>query len=503
MVTPKQRAVFPLSPATCYLPPVVMVRLLTRWVPRRVSLFCVLMLVAPAFSQPIRRAATQRLTGTVLTPRGTPAVRADMRLTTSYNSVQTDETGQFVLETAPADRDYKLFILAADKKSGAVVTVKRRTHKIRIKLLPTCDVSGRALLAKNKPASGLQFFLYPSVDNRPVMLEGLSFCKADKAGRFMMTGLVPDLTYVASWFGRAGYNENYADGNRTFSVRGGVPVTFHVKRFVDHWKAPGNIGLSAGTRIKRLTNFCLDNDDKVLACDGGKSAIRVISLQDELLAVWPLGFSPEAISCREDGSTVVAGSGKIALLNKTGKIVRQAPLPAKTATSVGWSGEDIFVCVQKGTGYGIYRMDSKLGNQKLIIKGLRGCCNQMDFTARNGALYVAANSVDKIVKYDRDGRELDRFGPPPGKEKFGGCCEPKNVCFDSAGILYAAESDECRVKRFSPEGEYLGTVGTLHGIRGCVRVTIALTKDRSRLYMLDAGRSVLRVLRLPGTSVSV
>lgn len=121
-------------------------------------------------------------------------------------------------------------------------------------------------------------------------------------------------------------------------------------------------------------------------------------------------------------------------------------------------GNDVFVSVRARTGYSIYRLDADFKNPAVIVKGLRGCCGQMDFTARDGVVYVAANCNFKVQKYDRAGKKLGDFGKRASgrgkavEEAFDGCCEPKNVAFDTDGNLLVAESDACCVKRFSPDG---------------------------------------------------
>lgn len=437
-----------------------------------------------------------KLLGKVVDPQGRAAKGAKVHLSQYVQPVTTNKSGEFVLQTAPCDRDYELLIVSADGKSGKAVKLKAGTTKAAASLMRTCEVRGRAVADDRKPAPDLTFWVRPIINGEELFVSRGS-CKADGRGRFIIRDLCPNATYTAQWSGSM--NAAYEDGSATVTATRGTPITLHVKRFVDNWKAPGNICISKETKCKNLTNFCLDSDDNILACDGAYRAIRVIGPDDKLISAWRLDFSPEAIKCRDDGTVVVAGRGKIVLLDRDGKMLKQSKLPGQQVTSVGCSGKEVFAAVQMLMGYNIYRMNSDLQYMKLIVKGLRGCCGQMDFAAKDGVLYVAANSLSKVVKYDRKGQELGRFGERarPGVEGFGGCCEPKNVCFDSQGYLYAAESDNCAVRKFTSDGQYLSSMGTVHGIRGCVRLTIALPKDCSRIYMLDTGRNIIRMLRLP------
>jgi len=81
------------------------------------------------------------------------------------------------------------------------------------------------------------------------------------------------------------------------------------------------------------------------------------------------------------------------------------------------------------------------------------------------------------------------------QQGLGGCCEPKNLRFDAEGVLYAAESGPPNVvKRYTPDGEFLGLVGISEIVPGCKHVAIGMNADASRVYMLDITRSQIVVL---------
>lgn len=162
------------------------------------------------------------------------------------------------------------------------------------------------------------------------------------------------------------------------------------------------------------------------------------------------------------------------------------------------SEDDIFVAVSslKGYGYDVWRMDHDFYNPKLLVEGLRGCCGQMDIQSHQGELYVAENSRHRVVRYDRDGKELASWGKSDrsGKDGFEGCCNPMNLRFGQNGEVLTAESGCGAVKRYSPDGEYLGLVGNADLVGGCKHVAIAASPDASRIFMLDITRSRIAVL---------
>jgi hypothetical protein len=57
-----------------------------------------------------------------------------------------------------------------------------------------------------------------------------------------------------------------------------------------------------------------------------------------------------------------------------------------------------------------------------------------------------------------------------------------------------SESAQCCINRFSAEGKLLDRVGSVKGITGCVRVTVAVNRDASLVYMLDTDKHMIRVL---------
>ena len=258
---------------------------------------------------------------------------------------------------------------------------------------------------------------------------------------------------------------------------------------------------SKDTKCKRLSSFCMNADGNLLVCDAGSNVVRVITPKDELKATWKMPFKPMAICTRSDGTAVVAGTGKVAIVAKDGKVTKTADIPAAskyaTASGVAAMGDDVFVCAYGGrTGFAVYRFNSKLGDRKEIVKGLRGCCGQQDITSDSKSLYVAECARHRVVKYDRNGKMIGSFGKRDrtGVEGFGGCCEPKNLCFGPDGDLYTGSSANARVKRYTPDGKFVGVVGSPKSTRGCLRVTLAISKDGSRIYFLDSGKNVIRVM---------
>lgn len=179
-------------------------------------------------------------------------------------------------------------------------------------------------------------------------------------------------------------------------------------------------------------------------------------------------------------------------------------------SGIAVTDNDVFVAFGSGWSMGskskLFRFDRDLENPQVLAEGLRGCCQRCDAVARDGILYLAENAVHRVVAYDRQGEVLDKWGQRSRTaiEGFGSCCNPMNLCFDAHGVLYTAESGTARVKRYSLDGEYLGLVGYVGTHRftrtggvasSCSNISIAVTPDGSRVYVMDIKNKLIRVLQ--------
>ncbi len=275
------------------------------------------------------------------------------------------------------------------------------------------------------------------------------------------------------------------------------------------------IGGTAETKFGRLSTLALTIDGRLLACDSERSEVRVIGRDGETSATWKLPFRPTAICPAEDGTVYVGGPGVVAKLDKTGKLLKkvahqEGEFPRSKASGMAATERDLFVSF--GSGWSlrsravIVRFDRDLGAAKTIAKDLRGCCQRLDLAARDGVLYVAENTRYRVVKCDREGKVLGRWGRRDRKDVsgFGACCNPMNLCFSPEGVLYTAESGLGRVKRYRVDGEFLGVVGYAgvprftragHQAASCSNIALAVSADGKTVYVQDVKKNLIRVLK--------
>lgn len=263
------------------------------------------------------------------------------------------------------------------------------------------------------------------------------------------------------------------------------------------------IGRSRSLRFQQLQTFCMDPKGRLLVADSAARLIRVLDGEGKLLATWKPGITPQAVHVADDGKAYAGGNGTIARLDKDGRAAKTVGVGASMVygrrpqvASICSTKKDVFVSIRGKTGYEVHRLTRDLSDARRIITGLRGCCGQMDIKATDGVLYVAENGRHRVSRYDRNGKMLSSWGRRDRKslEGFGSCCNPMNIFFGADGMLYTSEASVCRVKRYTPEGRFLGLVGKTGASGGCVHMAVAASKDGSRVYVADTSAKIIRVL---------
>lgn len=281
-------------------------------------------------------------------------------------------------------------------------------------------------------------------------------------------------------------------------------------------------------KFKALSTLRLAPGGNLLAGDEGANEIKIISPAGKQIGAIKLSFGPESIDVAADGTIYCGGQGQVAKVSKEGKVLATATMPDAAKSSApprrGRSRKqrvsgmavgptDLFVAFGSGWSTGskskLVRFDLNLKNPKLLAEGLRCCCQRCDITVRKGVLYLAENAVHRIVRYDREGKVLSKWGKRArtGLEGFGACCNPMNLCFGSDGVIYTAESGLARIKRYDINGKFLGLVGYVGTTRftrasglaaSCSNIAIDVTPDGKRVYVMDYANKIIRVLEKKG-----
>ncbi|MDP6554505.1 MAG: hypothetical protein QGG71_07540 [Pirellulaceae bacterium] len=247
-------------------------------------------------------------------------------------------------------------------------------------------------------------------------------------------------------------------------------------------------------------------------------AIKLLDADGKIVETWPMSdLAPKSILACDDGTIYVAGEGKLAKLDASAKVLKTLDLSEVLdgayveARPSGLAANDHHIYIAFGIGRSlratedIVRFDREFGAAEIIIEKQFGCCSNIDLDLKDDVLLIAENSRHRMNRFSLDGELLERWGKRDrrGIEGFGACCNPVNFDFGPDGVLYTAESGLGRVKRYSPEGEFLGVVGfvdTTEYEKGSALaaascyIPVEVAADGRRVFVMDIKANVIRVL---------
>lgn len=431
---------------------------------------------------------------TATLPDGKPA--SGVQVLAGRASAQTGQDGRATLKVPKKAAALDVAAISSDHKQGACAVLKPDQRTLALRMEPLRTIRGRVTDREGKPLPNVRLVAMPIIGEEAAyrLMEPME-TRTDAEGRFEVKGLP-----VGRWMVYWNKGEGVKAGQMTVALKGAdlEPVTAE-RAVVDPSLFKGSIGRSPETKITQASSFALDGDDNILVCDEARSKVVKVSPDDKLLATWTIPFQPEALDVRTDGCVLVGGHGKIALLDASGNVKATGNVPGgRSVTAIAHEGSDVFVCAQGETGFAVYRMKDDFTAPKRIIGALSGCCGQMDIRVHKGFLYAAENTRFSVGKYSLDGKKVADFVHSDSKKPayYGeGCCEPKNLCFGPDGTIYTGASGKMEVKRYGLDGKFLGDVGHLPDSDGsCVRVTLGVSKDGKRVYILDTGNNVVRLV---------
>ena len=114
------------------------------------------------------------------------------------------------------------------------------------------------------------------------------------------------------------------------------------EKLVASHKQVKTIDVCKGSKQLGLNAFCLDSSGNILAAVGQSVAvygrtkfssmkldrgIRVFNKDGQMIDKWQLEFTPQAVGCGPDNNIYVGGDGKIAKLDRNGKVLKVVDAP--------------------------------------------------------------------------------------------------------------------------------------------------------------------------------
>jgi hypothetical protein len=250
--------------------------------------------------------------------------------------------------------------------------------------------------------------------------------------------------------------------------------------------------------------------------EGHTYALKVVSPEGKVLSTWPMtdGLAPKMIFGHPDGTVYVAGGGRLAQFSADGKLLKMVDTDkvyGQKAAASGLCADKDHVYIAFGMGNSLratedfYKFKRDLTEPKMIVERQFGCCSHIDLRVVGGELLIAENSRHRVNRFDLDGKPLGTWGRRDRESLagFAACCNPCNFDLGNDGVLYTAESGVGRVKKYSPDGKFLGLVGYVDttkfdngsqlAAQSCY-IPIEVNHDASRIYVMDVRAAIIRVL---------
>lgn len=109
--------------------------------------------------------------------------------------------------------------------------------------------------------------------------------------------------------------------------------------------------------------------------------------------------------------------------------------------------------------------------------------------------YIGLSPPDyKILICDTDGNTIRSFGEPGSKEGF--LNFPRGVTCDLDGNLLVVDSNNCRVQKFSPKGDFLAGLGSVGSIGGAFATPQGIFADKNkRLLVADTRNHRIQIFK--------
>ena len=183
---------------------------------------------------------------------------------------------------------------------------------------------------------------------------------------------------------------------------------------------------------------------------------------------------------------------------------RSAAIQARSVKSIGVTDKYIFICTPPPRGYAseVWRVNADFSDPKVIVRGLAGCCGQMNISAVGDKLVIPENGRFKVHVHDAEGTRLHSWGSDERTDAvagWGSCCNPMNIAFDAAGNVLTSEASVGAIKRFEQDGTFLETVAVSQIVPGCKHTPIGMSPDGNKVYMLDLTKRNIIVMAKEGT----
>jgi hypothetical protein len=253
-------------------------------------------------------------------------------------------------------------------------------------------------------------------------------------------------------------------------------------------KGPGSSQFS-----QTLRGLVIDPGDRL--CAVGDSALKIFSLEGQLLQGWPTDRPGYSVAVGPDETIYIGQAGQVQTFDRQGKLLDTWRDRARMGliSAIGLTGDSILLadvkdrCIRRYDRKGTFLQDIGKDNR---MRGFMIPNQHLDFAIDEKDVIHAANpGKHRVESYSLDGKLICHFGRFGGPDTagFGGCCNPTNIALTRQGQVVVTEKADPRVKVYDALGKLLAVMGEKDFDPACKNMDVAVD-SRGRIYVADTVR---------------
>lgn len=261
-----------------------------------------------------------------------------------------------------------------------------------------------------------------------------------------------------------------------------------------------------GNELRSANSLAVLHDGSVLVTDVNRTMVEHFSARGEYLGVWVPpwhhpGWSPDDIAVAPDGTVYVIAS----LAHPLVRHFSAAGERLEEWTSVGQGDPPYFsawsiAVAPDSTVYlaGDIWVEDQLRNQIRRFSARGEALGQWDARAwglavgHDEVIFASDSDANQVKRFTPDGRLLGTIGNDPATE--GQFAWPGHIAVGPDRSIYVIDRSNKRVQRFAPDGTYLGKLGGGDSGQGQLTylAAIAVASDGTVYVSDSAGNRIIR-----------
>lgn len=216
-----------------------------------------------------------------------------------------------------------------------------------------------------------------------------------------------------------------------------------------------------------------------------------VNSKDQIYVIYPVTKTVENTVRGKKFKREVAVHHKCAIYSLKGELQNTLDLKNVKSAKGARIADDNLIVADYGTQK-IVIFDANTGERKSELKGMRPCCNILDFSINDKNEILVANlGAFRVNAFDMTGKSILAFGKRGrGIDEFHGCCNPVSVAYLKSGAIVTVEKDPTRIKVYSSEGAKQ-IEGIQELVEGCLHIPMIVDKE-DNLYLASPEKGLVK-----------